>query len=190
MNERDQVDLPDWYDSQFDAYCLEVGRLTTMWAAFERHLDGLVWEMLDVHAHVGACLTAQMIGPGPRIRALIALAGVKRVEQEIIKKLHNIGARAEKLGGQRNRYIHDTVGIGTLSNAVKRHEITANKKLRFEQLPVDLNDVRRLWIDIQNLEIELLNVGVEILPSLPVWPRGSERAAQSLNQKPKSNALD
>jgi hypothetical protein len=67
------AEIPDWYDNSFDPYCLELGRLSTIWAALEHAIDQLIWELSCVAPNIGACLTAQMIGPGPRMRALLAL---------------------------------------------------------------------------------------------------------------------
>jgi hypothetical protein len=179
------VPLPDWYRaSDFDPYCTEVGRLTAMWALLERAIDNLIWELLNVEAHKGACLTAQMIGPGPRIRALQALIEETGASDELRSGFQMFGKLASELGGKRNRYSHDTVTVGIPSGLIRRHEITADKKLRSKELKVEIDAIRKLWIEIQAASEQLRSLRFALIAELPLplWERA--RYKRSLSPPP------
>jgi hypothetical protein len=53
----------DWYDARFDPYMLAVGKIATVWAGLEFAINQAIWELCNVEAPVGACVTAQLIGP-------------------------------------------------------------------------------------------------------------------------------
>lgn len=167
----EDLNLPDWYRVEFDSYCLEVGRLSVLWAAFENRIDSLIWELLDVEATKGACLTAQMIGPGPRVRALQAIVDETDASRETKREFQRLGKKAEELGGKRNRYEHDTVTIGATSGLLWTHEITANKKLRIESKAADIQHIRALWIEIRSATQTLLALRFKLIAELPTWQR-------------------
>src|SRR6266704_5852432 len=50
-----------------------IGRIAVEWAAIEHQLDVIIWRLASLEPHVGACLTAQIMGVGPRFLTLIAL---------------------------------------------------------------------------------------------------------------------
>ena len=157
------TDLPDWWNVAFDEHCLEVGRVSALWAALEYAIDRLIWNLLDAHPTMGACLTGQMIGPGPRMRAVYSLADIRGVNIDTVERLKLFEKRMKRLQGKRNRYMHDTLHIGPLSGIVKRREITADKKLRMKDSPASIDHARKLWIETQAACVEVYAITNEIL---------------------------
>jgi hypothetical protein len=92
------LQIPVWYDEVFDPYCLMVGRISTLWAGFENDLDQLIAELANVEAAAGACLTAQMIGPGARFRAIIALIRFRGLDKTELAKWDTLAREAGALG--------------------------------------------------------------------------------------------
>lgn len=174
----DIPDLPEWYHTNFDEYCLEVGRLSAIWANHENEIDRIIWELLDVEPNLGMCLTAQMIGPGPRVRALSALAETRGASEVLIADLLRFGKDTEELGAKRNRYAHDVVRIGTTTGIIRKTEITANKKLRYVTVKIDIGAIRKLWIEIQQASVTVRNLRKRLIYELPAWKR--TRFAQSV----------
>ena len=176
------VEIPDWYNRIFDDYCLEVGRLTALWAALERSVDELIWELMDVSAFYGMCVTSQMIGPGPRVRALLSLVQARRADKELSAEFQQFGTLIQKLGGKRNRYAHDTVTLGTTTGVIRTNEITADRVLRYRRNQADINKIRRLWIDIRQAQEDLAHLRALLVEQLPAWTR--THYERSLESKP------
>jgi hypothetical protein len=162
------METPDWYDPQFDMYCLAAGRVSTVWAALERGIDELIWELSDTTPEKGACLTSQMIGPGPRVRALISLLSVWHAHQEMIAKFNRFDKAVARLGTKRNRYSHDTVHLSLINGLIKQ-EVTADKTLRFVVDRVDLRDLHSLWLEIRATRGTLIELREELIDAVPEW---------------------
>src|SRR3954467_10829696 len=71
------VSDPPPYDESFNEHMIALGRVAAMWADFEFLINESIWELANVERQVGACITAQLIGPAPRFRTLIALAHLR-----------------------------------------------------------------------------------------------------------------
>lgn len=164
------LQIPDWYDEVFDPYCLMVGRISILWAGFENDLDQLIAELANVEAAAGVCLTGQMIGPGPRFRALIALIRFRELDEKDVASWNALAEKAGGLAGQRNRYIHDNVVVGLDSGVVSQHVITADRRAKHELVPFDLAKAHKLWLDIKNAQNRLHELRIQLKSSLPHWP--------------------
>lgn len=49
-----------------------IGQVAAEWSALEHILDQVIWELLGPPTEQGACITSQLMGVGPRCRAIIA----------------------------------------------------------------------------------------------------------------------
>jgi hypothetical protein len=65
------------------------------------------WSLLRTNQALGACVTAQMIGAPPRLRAVRALVALLRLSAPIAKELASLDGSILSLGEQRNRAMHD-----------------------------------------------------------------------------------
>jgi len=54
----------EWYDPRFNPYMQAVGKIATVWAGLEFSINQAIWELCNVEAAAGACITAQLIGAG------------------------------------------------------------------------------------------------------------------------------
>src|SRR5687767_1082599 len=97
--------------SNMTPYHTAVGRIAVGWAFLETHVNCFIWELADVEQYVGACITAQIISPSNRFRALIALVRVRGGSERSITKLNKLSASVDKLARLRNRYVHDPAAI-------------------------------------------------------------------------------
>ncbi len=112
-----------------------------MWAALKFALDSLIWELANVEIKVGACMTAQMVGPAPRLRALIALVGFRGGPKELVEELNRFGSEAKRLGTKGSRYSHDSVMMVHGTSVVSKIEVTAGHKIRFKATEADLQKI-------------------------------------------------
>jgi hypothetical protein len=61
------------HDRRFNKHMTALGHAVAAWAALEFAIGEAIWELANVEREAGACVTAQLVGPGPRVRALVAL---------------------------------------------------------------------------------------------------------------------
>lgn len=161
----------EWYDEKFGDYCHTVGFLAVMWAAIEFSLDQAIWELANVEMGAGACLTAQMIGPAPRLRALTALADYRGADAAKLKILSKYGNKIKSLAAKRNRFVHDSITIGTDTGIIRRTEITADHKLSFQPVVADILKMQALGAEIRDANVEFDEIKRVLFASLPAWTR-------------------
>jgi hypothetical protein len=115
----------DWYDPRFDPYMLAVGKIATVWA-WNLPSTKPSGSCVNVEAAVGACVTAQLIGPDPRMRALLALLDLRRhpaqieAEEKLLSKFRKLSERIDGFGRQRNSYVHQYAIISEEGN-IRQH---------------------------------------------------------------------
>jgi len=188
----DQLPIDDWYDPRFDPYMTAVGRIATTWAALEFSINQAIWEISNVEAGIGACVTAQLVVIGPRLRALTALVHYRGGNDNLISAFNRFGTQAEGLSRQRNRYVHDSISIDVETAELKRTNVTADRRLDFAFHAVDLKDMQKLHQQIRATVIRFDELVVRALSELPPFPRtqygrspvGIRRHRKSQNNAP------
>ena len=90
-----------------DDHYAALGKVADAWADLEFELDQLIWQLLRTPQALGACVTSQLIGLGPRIRALRSLVHLWEVSDPIANKLARFEGDTAPLVEKRNRAIHD-----------------------------------------------------------------------------------
>ena len=131
-----------------DEHYTALGKVADAWADLEFELDQLIWQLLQIPQALGACVTSQMIGLGPRIRALRSLVHLWEVSQHLANKLGKFEGETAPLVDKRNRAIHDKRLINWKTQEVVRFQVTAKGKLVFEQKPESIALLSRLRSDI------------------------------------------
>jgi hypothetical protein len=156
---------------EFEPLYLALGKLSRHWSAFEYVLNDSIWELANVERFAGTCMTAQLIGPGPRFRCLAALFELRGVSPKLIKAFNSLSSEADGLGGQRNRFMHDMVVLNTHDRQLYRVETTADRKLRHDFMLVDLKVVEKLVTEIGALTDRFDSLFDQVLAETPPWPR-------------------
>jgi hypothetical protein len=98
---------PEDHFKIFEPFLTALGHMTTAWAEYEASINVQIWELANVEKMAGACMTSQPIGPGLRFRCLLALLELRKTPEALLGEFNSHQTRAEKLGRQRNRYLHD-----------------------------------------------------------------------------------
>jgi hypothetical protein len=148
-----------------------VGRVSNAWATFEFYTNRLIWWVANVDEPIGACITAQYIGPGPRFRALAALVKLRGGNSELIKSINRFSVTAQGVAGERNRWSHDPMFVEDETGDVFRWQATADRVLVFELKPVLLAEMQSLEEKIWGTVAELKELGAAIVGGLPPLPR-------------------
>ena len=119
-----------------------IGRVAAILAHLDFYVNEIIWELANLDRSAGACLTAQLTGPYPRCKALVALMRFRAANQPLIDTANSLTSRYCGLGDRRNRVVHDA-WTNSWGDAVQRVHIKADRKLEFEfreDTVEDLND--------------------------------------------------
>jgi hypothetical protein len=133
-----------------DRHYAAIGGVAATWAYFEAIIDTWLVAFADVDAAVGVCFTAQMIGPRPRIDALIALVRYLGIAQRWNKRLEQFAKDAQGLAELRNRAVHDVWDMTEPTRPI-RQEATARRALRIVQIHVPTQELFSLAQNIETL---------------------------------------
>jgi hypothetical protein len=170
-------------DSRFDAYALAVGRIAIGWANLEFVINQAIWELANVEAAAGACMTAQIISIGPRMNALTSLVDFRNGGADILKSLNKLAGDIDGLARQRNRFIHDYVALKENTGEFQRVEVTARRKVVFDYQKVDLAEMEKLQSKIVKATQAFDELYARINSEVSPWPRtqyhGSSIGVQS-----------
>jgi hypothetical protein len=156
---------------EFEPLYLALGKLSRHWAAFEYVLNDSIWELANVERFAGTCMTAQMIGPGPRFRCLASLFELRGVSCELVRALNSLSSEGEGVAGRRNRFIHDLIVLNENDRKLYRVETTADRKLRHDFMIVDLEAVGKLATKIGDLSDRFDTLFDRVIAETPPLPR-------------------
>lgn len=84
-----------------------IGLIAAETARIERLIDQAICNIGEMDLKVGACLTGQMTGAGPRFNALLQLATNRGMSEAILKRIKSLKRQAEPRFGDRNQVVHD-----------------------------------------------------------------------------------
>jgi len=159
------------YSSKFDPYFTAIGRVANAYSQLEFKMNDAIWELANVARSAGVCMTAQMIGPAPRNRCLLALLKFRKASEALITEFNKIGTKIEGVAARRNRYVHDPFVLKPDTGQIVRMESTANKIIRYGFMNAEVDDLKRLATDIDTLADEFDELYLRAVDELPAWPR-------------------
>lgn len=93
-----------------------VGRVASEWSHVEHSLDLIIWNLLGTSQSEAACVTSQIMGVGPRCKAIINLVRFHGLPPEIEKALRRFMSDSFSAAEWRARWIHDPWYIETGTN--------------------------------------------------------------------------
>jgi threonine dehydrogenase-like Zn-dependent dehydrogenase len=128
----------------------KVGRIASEWARFEFEIDRFIWSLANDTDEKGACVTAQMMGSGPRLRAALALCELSGViSTHLMSQLRRFANDNEALVQLRNRAVHDPWVVGVKTKRRGQIRLTANKKLDYRLHAQTLDDLDAILSKIE-----------------------------------------
>lgn len=167
---------------EFEPYIMAVGMIAANWSYLEHSMNDVIWEFCNVSKQAGACITSQIVGPGPRIRCLAALMNFRSVPKELIKEYNSLGAEIEAAGRQRNRYLHDMIVSDDDPSEISRIEITADRVLKFEATLLVLDKMHNLSDELVRLDSRFNDLAGRAVAAAPPWPRTQFRRSPGIHE--------
>ena len=169
---------------EFEPFVRALGVLSLAWSHLEYDLNELIWVLSNVDRQFGACLTAQLIGPGPRIRAVAALLRLRGTPNDLINEFNSLSADIESAGRQRNRWLHDQILWHIPEKKMARIEITADRTPKFFAEQIEPSDIHALSIQCKELDGKLANLLKRVIERSPAWPRTQYDQSLDISQLP------
>jgi hypothetical protein len=159
------------YSSKFDPYLTAIGRVANAYSQLEFKMNDAIWELANVARLAGVCMTAQMIGPAPRNRCLLALLEFRNASNALITEFNKIGKKIEGVAARRNRYVHDPFVLKEDTGEIVRMESTADKSIRHGFMNAEIEELNQLATDIEKVDAEFDQLYLRAVDELPAWPR-------------------
>ena len=159
------------YSSKFDPYFTAIGRVANAYSQLEFKMNDAIWELANVARSAGVCMTAQMIGPAPRNRCLLALLKFRNASEALITEFNKIGKKIEGVAARRNTYVHDPFVLVPDTGKILRMESTADKTIRYGFMDAEIDDLKQLVTDIDTIANEFDELYLRAVAELPAWPR-------------------
>jgi hypothetical protein len=164
---------PDAFEHPYDRYFHAIGEMVAAWGVLEAVINEAIWSLACVEDRDGACITAQLSGFMPRMRALIALVGENGGGKALLTDLNKFAEEGDALARRRNRVAHDP-WLPDKAGGLVRLEITANRKLIFERKAMTVTDLgiitNEIWEAIQRFDRLRDRIGSDLAASLPPGP--------------------
>ncbi len=171
-------------DTRFDAHYKSIGSVAVIWAVLELRINYAIWELANLNKQAGACITAQIIAPGPRMKALISLVHFRGGNDGLLKALNKFSVKLDGLARRRNRVVHDPWSVKEGTGEIERMEITADRKLVFELKTEDAASVDEIYDEIDAALKEFASLWRRISRELPPWPKTQFEQSRGILRDP------
>jgi hypothetical protein len=156
-----------------DRYYRAIGDMVAGWGVLEAIINEAIWSAACIKRRNGACITAQLPGFLPRMRALIALVGENGGSKKLLADLNKFAENGYELARRRNRFVHDP-WVPDKTGGLERLEITADRKLIFERKATAVKDLGEftdeIWDAIIRFDGLRDRIDGELGPSKEVGP--------------------
>lgn len=85
----------------------DVGRVSSAWSHIEHTLDLIIWDIAEIQGPLGACITSQIMGVGPRCKSIITLCSHLNYPSHFAKHFRKLMNESYPLADLRARVVHD-----------------------------------------------------------------------------------
>ncbi len=172
-------------DPRFEDHYKSIGSVAVIWAVLELRINYAIWELANLNKQAGACITAQITAPVPRMRALISLVHFRGGDNNLLKALNKFSGKLDGLARRRNRVVHDPWSVNEESGEIQRMEITADRKLVYEFKTEDTALVDQIYDDIDAAIKEFAALWRRLLAELPPLPKTQFEQSRGILRDPQ-----
>ncbi|MCC0035503.1 MAG: hypothetical protein H6887_09605 [Hoeflea sp.] len=141
-----------------------IGRVAALCADIEHTLDQIIWMLAELKDVQGACITSQMMGAGPRFRAIQLLCNLRNIRDEVINDIGTIAGHVQGSADARNRLVHDSWYTGTAG--VSQFRSMPSNKPEFGFVPITDKEIEKTLADVSKHQEEVLQLKRRIQDAL------------------------
>jgi len=142
-----------------------VGRIASEWSHLEHVLDLTIWELAKVAPKAGACITSQIMGVGPRCKAILTLGAMRGLSPKLRKKYRTIMGESYTVADDRARAIHDP-WYGEVSGQAAQFRAMPYSDPRFGIMDISESDLDQTLKKIRKLQLRAREVKTEVQAEL------------------------
>lgn len=142
-----------------------VGRVASEWAQLEHILDSVIYILVNsgrkaaLPANILACVTSQLMGVGPRCKAILLLAQHRGLgEREILKPFRSLLNKSYKPADDRARFVHDPWFIEVSSKVPAQFRAMPYSDPTYGYKEVSEDDANRVIDKIRELQDRALKL--------------------------------
>jgi hypothetical protein len=148
-----------------------VGQIASAWAHVEHTLDTIIWELANIDAEYGACITAQMMGAYGRFKAIISELNVfqrksNKSTAQLVVKATELMNKCSGSGEKRNRVVHDPWYDYTPYDRTAQFKAVPFKDFSYGIHEVDQTELVETLDQIKKFSERVINFRSEILAFL------------------------
>lgn len=152
-------------------FATAIADIINYWATLEYNINMSIWHLAGVYPAIGACITTQIYTLDGRLKALQALAKLRKANKKLIEKISKFHESVRKPSEIRNRIIHDgwfqsREGMSQLELGAKGVLTYGFKSIPITSLQEDRKKVRYAMQQATKLRDSIENA----LPTLPEIP--------------------
>jgi hypothetical protein len=148
-----------------------VGRVASEWSHLEHILDLTIWDLAGVKREAGACITSQIMGVGPRCKAIIALGFMNNVpDQPILKGFRELMSTSYGAADDRNRIVHDPWFLDQGSNQPGQFRRMPYQDFHYGVVDVSKKEIDETIEKIRKLQKKASDLREKILAAVRTSP--------------------
>jgi hypothetical protein len=155
------------------AHC--IAHAANSWAYLEYYINVSIWALAGVAPAPGACMTSQIYTINARLDSLVALMKLRRVDDDLIKRVNKFQGNVRGAQDLRNRIVHDLwFNDSHAPNNMGKLRITASRDLKFgiDSITLETMKTDLLRIEKQRIEASAIRDAIDAaIPALPEIPR-------------------
>ena len=144
-----------------------VGRVAAEWAHLEHMLDLIIWELAQFDSQRASCVTGQMVGHAPRLRAIMALGIARGLNPKLIERANTLMGKIGGLAPKRNRIVHDAWYLADGADLPAQFKSISEKDNTFGLRPIDKTEIDKIIGDIRKRFDEVVTLRRDVQRELP-----------------------
>jgi hypothetical protein len=143
-----------------------IGRVASEWAHLEHILDTTIWGLLGASQELTACVTSQIMGVGPRCKAIETLCCAHELEESVKQPFRKLMSDSYDLSEGRNRAVHDFWVVEAEPDKARQFRAMAYKDKRFGLVEVSKTEIEELLKNIKTFQERASKLGRVALDAL------------------------
>jgi hypothetical protein len=154
-----------------------VGRVASEWSQIEHVLDMTIWELSNLQSRYAACITSQIMGIGPRCKAITALIRARDLDPKLAKKFRQFMNSAYNAADLRARIVHDPWYINLGSDVPAQFRAMPHADQRFGFCEVIEDEIIKIICEIKGLQYEAVELMLAVRDALSASSETPEQSS-------------
>jgi hypothetical protein len=140
-----------------------VGRVASEWSHLEHILDTTIWGLLGTSEELTACVTSQIMGVGPRCKAIMTLGFARKVPENTLTPYRKLMGASHTTADWRARFVHDPWYIEAGSEDASQFRAMPYVDMRFGKHDIDKTELEATIQRIRDLQNRASDLRKDVL---------------------------